>query len=329
MMEAEIVPESGYDFRALTVRPLPRNISFKIFSSFFYNFKAFTRALKIIRNFKADIIIGTGGFVAGPVVLAGALLRKKTLIHEQNAYPGITNKILARFVDKICLNFAEAEKHLKINSNQKISITGNPVRKKIINVDQKLAYQELELANNLKTILITGGSLGAEIINNNLIKVYKYALENKLQLVHLTGKKNYNQVIEKLKENNIDFENPLIKVISYLNEMEYALAAADLIIARAGATGLAEITSCGIASILIPFAASAENHQLYNAKTLADNNAALIIEEKELNQDLLLEKVKEIIEDDEKRISMGQSAESMTQKNSLQNIIDIIENELI
>lgn len=328
-MESEIVPESGYDFRSLSVRPLPRTFSTKIFSSFYYNFKAFLEALKIIKNFEADIVIGTGGFVAGPVVLAGALLRKKTLIHEQNAYPGITNKLLARFVDKVCLNFAEAEKHLNINSKEKIRITGNPVRKNIINADQELAYKKLELSGDLRTILITGGSLGAEIINDNIIKVYKYALKNNIQLIHLTGKKNYNEVIEKLKNNNINHKNPLIKVISYLKEMEYALAAADLIIARAGATGLAEITSCGIASILIPFAAAAEDHQFFNAKTLADNNAALIIEEKDLNEDLLLKKVKEIIENSNKLASMAQSAESMTQKNSLQKIINVIENELI
>lgn len=328
-MEAEIVPESGYDFRSLSVRPLPRTISIKIFSAIYYNLKAFLTALKIIKNFEADIVIGTGGFVAGPVVLAGALLRKKTLIHEQNAYPGITNKLLARFVDIVCLNFAEAEKHLSINSKEKIRITGNPVRKKIINVDQELAYKKLDLSRNLKTILITGGSLGAEIINNNLIKVYKYALKNEIQLVHLTGKKNYDAVIKRLKNNNLDHKNSLVKVIPYLKEMEYALAAADIIIARAGATGLAEITSCGIASILIPFAAAAEDHQLFNAKTLAANNAAVIIEEKELNQDLLLKKLREIIENNKKLVSMSQSAAAMTQKNSLEKIINLIENELI
>ncbi|MFN2339824.1 MAG: undecaprenyldiphospho-muramoylpentapeptide beta-N-acetylglucosaminyltransferase [Halanaerobium sp.] len=324
-MEAEIVPKAGFDFKELSVRPLPRNISPKIISSLFYNTQAFFKALKIIKDFKADIVIGTGGFVAGPVVLAGSLLRKKTIIHEQNAYPGITNKVLAKVVDKVCLNFPEAAEYLNIKDT-KIEITGNPVRPQILNVKRKKAYQELNLNSELKTILITGGSLGAEVINQNIVELYKYAVQNQIQILHLSGKKNYNQLLEQLKENNLDPENSLLNIIDYLDEMEYALAAADLIIARAGATGLAEITSCAKPSILIPFAAAAENHQLVNARALQKNRAALVIEEAELNQKLLLKKVKSIIEDQEKLKSMSAAAGKMSQKNSLANIIGVIEN---
>lgn len=323
-MEAEIVPKTGYDFKGISVRPLPRAISFKLITSLFYNTKAFFKALKLIRDFKADFVIGTGGFVAGPVVLAAALLRRKTIIHEQNAYPGITNKLLALFVDKICLNFAEAAKYLNAQS-EKIEITGNPVRPKIINADRKKAYLNLDLKVNLKTILITGGSLGAEIINNNVLEIYKYALKNGIQILHLTGKKNYAQFINYLKVNNIDPENKLIKVIAYLDQMEFALAAADLIISRAGATALAEITTCAKASILIPFAAAAENHQLINAEALKKRGAALVIEESELDQFILLEKVKYIIESEERLNSMAKAAEAMSQKDALANIIKVIE----
>lgn len=323
-MEAEIVPKVGFDFKALSVRPLPRKLSKKIISSLFYNTKAFFKSLKLIRDFKADIVIGTGGFVAGPVVLAGSLLRKKTIIHEQNAYPGITNKLLAKVVDKVCLNFSESADYLKVKEN-KIEITGNPVRPKILNVERAKAYRELNLNSEFKTILITGGSLGAEVINQNIIELYKYAVQNNIQILHLSGKKNYNQLLAKLKNNNLEPENPLLNIIAYLDEMEYALAAADLIIARAGATGLAEITTCAKASILIPFAAAAENHQLVNARALQKNNAALVIEEAELNEDLLLEKVKLIIENEEKLKSMSAAAGEMSQKDSLANIIRIIE----
>jgi len=323
-MEAEIVPKAGYNFKGLSVRPLPRSLSLKLISSLFYNTKAFLKALKIIRDFKADFVIGTGGFVAGPVVLAATLLKRKTIIHEQNAYPGITNKLLARFVDKICLNFAEAAKYLNINS-EKVEFTGNPVRPKIINVDREKAYQNLDLNSGLKTILITGGSLGAEVINNNVLKLYNYALENQIQILHLTGKKNYEQLINNLEANNIDPKNKLIKVIAYLDQMEFALAAADLIISRAGATALAEITTCAKASILIPFAAAAENHQSVNAEALKKRGAALVIEESELDEFILLEKVRLIIESEEKLNSMSEAAESMSQKDALANIIKVIE----
>lgn len=323
-MEAQIVPEAGFDFQELSVRPLPRKLSGKLISSLFYNTKAFFKALKLIKKFEAELVIGTGGFVAGPVVLAASVLRKRTLIHEQNAYPGITNKLLAKVVDKICLNFAEAEKHLNVDSN-KIEITGNPVRPQILKVNKNQAYQELGLESELKTILITGGSLGAEIINQNVIKVYKYALDNQIQIIHLSGRNNYQQLLDLLRGNGVNPDNRLLKVIAYLNEMEYALAAADLIIARAGATGLAEITSTGLASILIPFAAAAENHQLVNARALEKNGAALVIEESELNPDCLLDGVKTIIENEEKLLTMSRAAKKMSQEKSLTEIIKIIE----
>jgi len=323
-MEAEIVPKEGYDFQGISVRPLPRSLSLKLISSLFYNTKAFFKALKLIRDFKADFVIGTGGFVAGPVVLAAVLLRRKTIIHEQNAYPGITNKLLAHFVDKICLNFFEAAKYLKAQP-EKVKITGNPVRPKIINADQRKAYQHLNLKDELKTILITGGSLGAEIINKNVLELYRYACKNEIQILHLTGKKNYQQFINYLRVNDIDPQNKLIKVIDYLDQMEFALSAADLIVSRAGATALAEITTCAKASILIPFAAAAENHQSVNAEALKKRGAALVIEESELDQFILLEKVRLIIESEEKLNSMSKAAESMSQKDALANIIKVIE----
>ena len=323
-MEADIVPAAGFDFRGLSVRPLPRKVSTKIASSIFFNFQAFIKALIIINKFKADLIIGTGGFVAGPVVLAGALLGKKTIIHEQNAYPGITNKLLARVVDRVCLNFSEAAEYLKV-SRKKIKITGNPVRPKILNVDRNLAYHELDLNPDLKTILITGGSLGAKVINQNVVEVYKYAIQNRIQIVHLTGKKNYNLLTNQLRKNNIAPENSLLRIIDYLDEMEYALKTADLIISRAGATGLAEITSSAKASILIPFAKAAENHQLINAQALEKGGAAVMIRESELNEELLLEKVIEIIENDNLLQSMSKAAAEFSQKDSLGKLIEVIE----
>lgn len=326
-MEAEIVPELNYDFKALPMQAFPRKISIKILTSIFYNSIAFLKSLIIIKKFKADFVIGTGGFVAGPVVLAGAVLAKKTIIHEQNAYPGITNKMLAKIADKICLNFAEAKKYLNTDE-KKIVVTGNPVRQEILTADSKLSYQKLNLNRKLKTIVITGGSLGAEIINNNIIKVYQYALKNDVQIIHLTGRKNYKKVISYLKKNNIDLKNPLFNIKAYLKEIEYALQVADLIISRAGATGLAEITSCGIPSILIPFAAAAENHQLFNAQSLADKKAAVIIEESELTAANLAAEVKSILEDEAKLLSMSKQAEKLSQKDSLENIIDVIKEML-
>ncbi len=327
-MEAELVPEYGCQFIGLSLRPLPRKFSLKIFSSIYHNLKALIKSFYIINDYNADIVIGTGGFAAGPVVLAAALLRKKTIIHEQNAYPGITNKILAYLADLILLNFSEAKKHLKLRSNSRVFVTGNPVRKEIMEVNREEAYEVLDLDKNLKTILITGGSQGAEVINKNLIALYKYVLKNKnAQIIHLTGRRNYNSVIEYLKSAEININSRYFKIIDYLNEMEYALKAADLIISRAGATALSEITICGIPSILIPFAAAAENHQLYNAKSLEKTGAAVIIEEKKLTEKSILDEVKKIIEDDQTLEKMSKAAYNKAKINSLAEIIDLIETE--
>lgn len=326
-MEAEIVPEAGYQYRGLTLKALPRKLSLNLVKSLFLNFYAFLKALKIVAQSKADIVIGTGGFAAGPVVLAGVLLRKKTIIHEQNAYPGLTNKILSILVDKICLNFTGAAKYLKVSAD-KIVATGNPVRPEITKISYQKSCQILNLNPDYKTILVTGGSLGAEIINQNLTKLYQYVLaEDKLQIIHLTGKKNYQKVLEFLIEQDIELDSEKIHVIAYLKEMGAALTAADLIISRAGATALAEITISALPAILIPFAAAAENHQLYNAAALEKLGAALVIEEADLTAELLAEQAKKILNSPEKAALMSEASAALAQRDSLAKIIKLIEKE--
>ncbi|MGM0602487.1 MAG: undecaprenyldiphospho-muramoylpentapeptide beta-N-acetylglucosaminyltransferase [Bacillota bacterium] len=327
-LEADIVPEAGFKFEVIPVMSMPRKISFDILFSLRENSKGLFKSYQLIKKYDADIVIGTGGFVAGPVMLAAYLNNVFTLIHEQNAYPGITNKIASFFSNIICLNFPEAEHHFPRIVRKKIKLTGNPVRQEIIDQTRREGASELGLNEEFKTILIVGGSQGAQSINRASLSIYKYLDKNsdkKLQLVHITGKKNYQSVLKMLKNNKIDIENDCrIKVFSYLSKIENALSSADLIISRAGATGISEITVKGIAAVLIPFPYSAEDHQMYNATALASNGAAVIIEEKDLDGKTLLDKSLEIIENEKKLKYMKKQSEKMAEEKALDKIINII-----
>jgi len=327
-LESEIVPEAGFEFESIPVMSLPRKISFDIIYSAKENFKGLFKSYQIIKKYDADIVIGTGGFVAGPVVLAAYFNNVFTLIHEQNAYPGITNKILSFFADIICLNFSEAEQYFPKTVRKKTKLTGNPVRQEIIDRTRMEGASELGLNKGWKTILIVGGSQGAESINQASNSLYRYISNNpkkKIQLLHVTGKNNYQSVLDMLGNNKIDYDgDSRIKIFSYLSNIENAFAASDLVISRAGATGISEITVKGLAALLIPFPHSAEDHQLYNASVLCSTGAALIIEEKDLNEDILLRKTLEIIEDDKTLKSMKQKSKTAAKEDSLDKIIDII-----
>lgn len=299
-LETDITKEWDITFKGVDVAPLPRKINFKLIKSLFTNMKGLYQSRKIIKDYKPDAVFGTGGFVAGSVVLAAFLSGKSTLIHEQNVYPGITNKILSRFTNRIAINFKEAKKHFPATVEDKIIHTGNPVREIILKTNKKDGIDYFNFFTSAKTTLIFGGSQGAESINNSLSEIYKYIIKNdNLQLIHITGKNNYKKVIDYLEKNNINYQDcSRIKVISYLEHMEYAYSAADLVISRAGATALSEITAKGLASILIPYPYATDNHQKFNAQFLTKNNAAKIIEEKDLNENILLENFKSIINDE-------------------------------
>ncbi len=306
-LEAKLVPQKGYDFHTIKVAGFSRSLSLKGIA---HNVDAVKKAVtssidskKILKEIKPDVVIGTGGYVSGPVLRAAQQLGIKTAIHEQNAFPGVTTKMLAPKADAVMLAMPEAEKYLKLN--KKPIITGNPIRSELLRVKRQEARAKLGL-DNKPLILSFGGSLGARRINESVTDLIKWHNgSDKFYHIHATGKVGYDKMLEDLKDITLS-DN--IKIREYIDDMDICMAAADLVICRAGAITLGELQACGKPAILIPSPYVAENHQYHNALTLKKDGAADIIEEKDLTGEKLIETVEYLIENKPKLEAMSSAA---------------------
>ena len=322
-LESELVPKAGIEFKTIRVKGMPRKINKEMIISVKELLLGINDARKIINEFKPDIVIGTGGYVCGPIVYIAKKKKIPALIHEQNAFPGITNKILSRYVDKVLVTFSESKKYFKYED--RVVLTGNPIRKEILEVDRQEAYNKLDIKKEIPFILSFGGSGGQSSLND---AIYDFIKENNgksdMQLIHVTGNRHYDAFIEKLKEENIDL-NENIKVLKYLYDMPQAINIASLIVTSAGAITLSEIAAVGVPSILIPKAYTAENHQEYNAKAFKEIGASIVILESELNGELLNKSIYEIISDREKMESMSINSKKLGKINAGEKISKIVE----
>lgn len=295
-MESDLVPKEGFEFKSVTAKFLVRKISFENIKTIFASAKGVIESIKIIKTYKPDIVVGTGGYVCGPVVLAAALSKVPTLIHEQNVFPGITNKMLSKVVDVIGISFKEAEKYFPEKSRQKLIMVGNPVRKDILKADRKLSRKEYSLKTDDIFIYSFGGSGGQVSLNNAILEVIKkYNGKNNIKIVHVTGKRLYDDFNKEIINANLDIKNN-IEIKDYMYNAPIALSASDIIIGSAGAITIAEITALGVPSILIPKTYTAENHQEYNARALEKEGAAKVILEKDLDGVKLISSIEEIID---------------------------------
>ncbi len=281
-MEMEKVPEAGFEIKGLWISGFQRKLSWKNLSFPLKLVHSLWKARRIINKFKPNIAIGVGGFASGPTLKMAASLGVPCLIQEQNSYPGITNKLLANQVQKICVAYDGMEKYFP---KEKVLLTGNPIRKQVIEIEGKRdeAISFFGLQKQKKTILIIGGSLGAQSINNALIQHINDWKKLDAQVIWQTGKtgiKEANQVLLKHNDSHIYPH-------TFVNRMDLAYAAADLIISRAGAIAISEISAVGKPVIFIPFPYAAEDHQTKNAQRLVDKNAALMIPNHQVKEELL------------------------------------------
>lgn len=281
-LENRIVPQTGIPFETISAKGLPRRLSGELFKSVYQSSKGLKEANKYIKSFKPDVVIGTGGYVCGPAVLMAIKNHIPTLIHEQNAYPGITNKLLSPFVSKVLLNYPEAEDYFKHAKD--IVITGLPVRNDINKLSRQEAMLKLNLDPNKKTVLVTGGSRGARTINRAVaLSLREILSREEAQLIFITGEVCHQETLDLIEELELNArEKQKLAIMAYTHDMPTVLAASDIVIGRAGATFLAEIAMCGLPGILIPYPYASENHQEYNARAVVDAGGAEMILDKEL-----------------------------------------------
>ncbi|MEJ8554964.1 undecaprenyldiphospho-muramoylpentapeptide beta-N-acetylglucosaminyltransferase [Tepidibacter sp. Z1-5] len=314
-IESEIVPKAGYELKTITVQGFRRKISVDNLKRVIKLFKGLEQSRRIIKKFKPDIVIGTGGYVCGPVVLNASINKIPTIIHEQNAFPGVTNKILSKFVSKILISFEDAKKYFKDKDN--VVLTGNPVRKEILISNKFSSRKKLGINEDKRMILCVGGSGGATKLNDSMKKIIPRLVKEDIQFIHATGKNHYDKFINSLGEQ--DFRG-CQKVVPYLEDMASALAACDLVICSAGAITLAEVTALSKPSIVIPKAYTAENHQEFNAKSIEKKGAGIAILEKQLTYKKLEDAIFKILGDREKLTQMGKNSGEIGSPESIDNI---------
>lgn len=284
-MEKDLVPKNGYEIRFITVSGFHRKQLWKNVQTAKDLMKGSREAKQLLDEFKPDIVIGTGGYVCGPVVRAAHKKGIRTFIHEQNAFPGMTNKMLEKYVDKLFVSFEEAGQYFK--HTEKMVVTGNPIRKSFLAGSFTDYREKLKINPNDFVVLCFGGSLGAGKINSTMVKVAEVlASQPATKLCFITGRAHYEAIRQELAERKL-LDSDVIRLLAYADNMHEYLSAADLVISRSGALTVSEITACGKASILIPSPNVTGNHQFFNAKVVSDRGGAVLIEEKDLTEEKL------------------------------------------
>ena len=313
-MEMQKVPQAGYAIKGLWISGIQRKLTldnamfpFKLLSSMW-------NSLRIIKSFKPDVVIGTGGFASGAVLKVASMLGIPTVIQEQNSYPGITNKLLAKKANKICVAYENLERFFP---KDKMILTGNPVRQDLINEASKseaIAYFKLDA--NKKTLLVLGGSLGARRINQLIEKELDFLLSQNIQIIWQCGKLYLNDYSKYNEKENV-------QVVAFIDRMDLVYAAADVVISRSGASSVSELCIVGKPTIFIPSPNVAEDHQTKNAKAISDKNGAILIKESEL--DAQFEPVfSDLISNESKQAELSQNIKKLAKPNATKDIVEEI-----
>lgn len=327
-LENKLVANAGYEIRHIRTGKIIRELTLKNFSQMVHAIQGIGDAKKLLKEFAPDIIIGTGGYICGPVMKAAAKLKIPYYLHESNAFPGVSVKLLAKNAKAVMVGFEDAKQRLNPKAN--VVYTGTPAKfseEDIINLDKEACLKEVGLENiNKKIVLVTCGSQGAKRINEVLLDMVKEYQDENTYYILVTGDKNYDEVL-KLKE-NIEKEigkslDEYIKLEKFIFNMDKMYKVADLCITRAGAMTISELSLAHKPSILIPLPTAAENHQFFNAKVLADVDAAILIEQKDLTTKSLNDAVKQII-DGNNIEEMSKNASKVIVKNVEENIYNCI-----
>lgn len=326
-METRLVPAAGFDFKTIKISGFRRSFSPSAIS---HNIKTAVSLLtasgeskKIINDFRPDVVVGFGGYVSGPVLQSAAGLGIPICIHEQNAFPGVTNKALAKEADCVMLTVEDAAKHLECRV--KPQVTGLPVRGELLRADRDMARAQLNIPGDKPLVLSFGGSLGARPLNEAMFDILvDSAADGKYCHIHSVGT-NGTEFLERFKEAGfVNGKKGGVEVRQYIDNMDVCMAAADLVIGRAGASSLSEIEAMGKAAILIPSPYVAEDHQYHNAMALVKRNAGFIIEEKDLTSRALREKIDSLLSERAVLETVGRKAKAMSVPDSAEKIASLV-----
>ncbi len=319
-LEKDIVEREQLGFKSIDVLGFNRKSVMKRIKAYFKLIVAFFQSFHIIRKFRPDLVIGTGGYVSGPVVLVAALLGIDTMIHEQNVIPGFTTKMLSKYVKRILISFKESLPYFK--EQNKVYFTGLPIRQEFTNIDRETARKALYIEDDCLLIVSLGGSNGAAVINQLAEKMaYRISNSQNVRFVHITGKRYYGDYVASIDQSKIG-DN--VTIVDYLDDIYTMLAAADLVISRAGALSLAEFSALSLPAILIPSPNVADNHQFFNAKAYEKMGTAIVIEEDKLDFDAVLKVIESFVENPEQLINMRENYDDSKRENALNTIMSMV-----
>ena len=316
-IESKIVKEAGYAFKTIPVIGLPRKLSPVIVSFVWKLAVSVFLSRRILRSFMPAVVIATGGYVSGPPIIAARSLGLPIVIQEQNSYPGLTNRKLGRYADILFLGFKGASRYF--GTKTETMVTGNPIRRSIVSGERSESSRAFGLDPALKTMLVFGGSQGAAAINRAMSATVQSIAERNIQVLWQTGEKEY----EEWKSLNGSLTG-MVRTVPYIDNMEQAYAAADLVIARAGAMSIAEITACGLPAVFIPLPSAAGNHQEYNARSLVEAGAADMILERDLSSAILEKRILGILLSEERLSAMSKASESVGKRDAAKTIAQIL-----
>ncbi|MBQ8927112.1 MAG: UDP-N-acetylglucosamine--N-acetylmuramyl-(pentapeptide) pyrophosphoryl-undecaprenol N-acetylglucosamine transferase [Oscillospiraceae bacterium] len=327
-MEAKLVPQAGFPLAPIKVAGFQRHLSLENIGrnakAAWYLAGSGPRARQIIREFSPDIAIGTGGYVAGPVIRMAAKLGIPTAIHEQNAYPGVTNRLLAGRVDHVMLTVKEALEYF--GENISYTVTGLPVRAQLLQKTRDEARAELGFDNSF-CILSFGGSLGAGCINDTMAEVLRWHTSQGLPINHIHGYGGMGRDTfpQKMEAYGIPMKSSRLRISEYINDMDTCMAAADLVVCRAGAGALAELEALGKPSLLIPSPIVAGNHQYHNAMVLGKAGAAIVIEQKDADAADITGRIEALFRDRDRLSAMAKAAAGLAVPDTDARIWGVIE----
>lgn len=309
-LENDLVPRAGYELKAVQAYGIERKLTFDNIKRLYHTIQSIGEAKKILRDFKADVVIGTGGYICVPVILAAKALGIPSLLHESNAFPGISVKLLSRKVNTVLVGFEDAKSRLP--KARKVVVTGNPTKIKKQQFSSNKKYEIIKnmgLDDSKPIVLVFGGSQGAQSINKSFINIIRDKRNKEYQIMWAAGPSQYEEIAKQLKEVGMNIEHlENVKIVPYIYNMEEVMNVVDLVVCRSGAMTITEIAITSKPAIFIPFPYATENHQEYNARVLEKIGAAKIILDKDLNADILHVEIENIVMNKNALQEMGRKA---------------------